>query len=139
MGGLLTHPPADPETVVIYDLEASLEHMARGTPRATDVLLAVTEPYFRSLETTVRLADLARRLDIPALHVVANKVRSPREASLVEEFCRDHRLSLLAVVPHDISVLEADGQGRALMDVAPASRAAAGISALADRLLGGML
>lgn len=135
MSGLLEHPPADPRTLVIYDLEASLEHMARGTPRATDLMLAVTEPYFRSLETTVRLARLAASLGIRPFHVVANKVRSAREQIVLEDFCRSHGLSLLGTVPLDGAVTEADGMGRALLDVAPRSPAAASMAALADRML----
>src|SRR6266568_3339512 len=44
-----------PEHITILDMEASVEHMGRGTPRYADVLLIVTEPYYRSLETMVVL------------------------------------------------------------------------------------
>ncbi len=62
----------------ILDMEASVEHMGRGTPRYADVLLMVTEPYYRSLETTGRLAPLARDIGVKQMYVVANKVRGAR-------------------------------------------------------------
>src|SRR5437763_16097885 len=44
-------PASSAADATILDMEASLEHLARGTVRHADVLLVVTEPYYRSLET----------------------------------------------------------------------------------------
>ena len=60
-----------PADVTILDTEASIEHMTRGTVRSVDAVLLVTEPYYRSLETTGRLAPLARELGIPRVWAVA--------------------------------------------------------------------
>ncbi|MDQ4130553.1 MAG: AAA family ATPase [Actinomycetota bacterium] len=59
-----------PELLTIVDLEASPEHLSRGTARHVDALLLVTEPYYRSLETVRRLASLASELPIPRVAVV---------------------------------------------------------------------
>src|SRR5437762_2621239 len=56
MGELPTHQPDD---VTVLDMEASIEHLTRGTVRNVDVLLVVTEPYYRSLETMGRTAPHA--------------------------------------------------------------------------------
>lgn len=130
VGGLFATGDPGPDTVVFYDLEASLEHMARGTPKSADLMLAVTEPYYRSLETTARLADLAGRLPIPRFAVVANKVRSLHEAEAVQDFCRRHDLQLLASIPYDANVVAADDLGQALLDMAPHSPAVESVANL---------
>ncbi len=52
------------EHITIVDMEASLEHMKRGTSQHVDVMLGIVEPYYRSLEAVARFADLAQGLDI---------------------------------------------------------------------------
>ena len=118
-----------PDDVTILDTEASIEHMTRGTVRTSDAVLLVTEPYFRSLETTGRLAPLARELGIPHIWAVANKVRTaaatrPPSASTATR----HGIELLAVVPFDPRVTEADNAGLAVLDHAPDGPAVAAIA-----------
>lgn len=131
VGGLFATGDPGPDTMVLYDLEASLEYMARGTPKSADLMLAVTEPYYRSLETAKRLADLALRLSLPPLAVVANKVRSPNEAEAIQEFCRRHDLDLVATIPYDESVVRANDQGQVLLD---AARYSAGVESITELL-----
>jgi CO dehydrogenase maturation factor len=118
--------------VTILDMEASLEHLARGTVRHADVMLVVTEPYYRSLETTGRLVPLARELGIPRVWVVANKVRNERDETAIREYCGRHNFELVGVVPHDQSVIEADQIGQALIDAVPDAPAVRSIEALAE-------
>ena len=61
------------EPITILDLEASPEHLSRGTARHADVLLLVAEPYFRSLEAVRLQAGLAAETAIGRVAVVANK------------------------------------------------------------------
>ena len=127
---------ARPNDVTILDTEASIEHMTRGTVRTSDAVLLVTEPYFRSLETTGRLAPLARELGIPHVWAVANKVRTPRDEAAIREYCERHGIETLAVVPFDERVTEADNAGLALLDHAPDGSAALAITLLAEALAG---
>lgn len=123
-----------PDDVTILDTEASIEHMTRGTVRTSDAVLLVTEPYFRSLETTGRLAPLARELDIPHVWAVANKVRTPSDEAAIREYCERHGIEVLAVVPFDPRVTEADTAGVAVLDHAPESAAVGAATALAQTL-----
>lgn len=122
-----------PELLTIVDLEASPEHLSRGTARHVDALLLVTEPYYRSLETVRRLAALAAELPIPYVTVVANKVRSQADSEAVAAFCNHHGLDLAGVVPWSDQVVQAD------LDGVPAIQRAEGvmdaIAAIAGRLL----
>ena len=84
MGELPQQRPGD---VTILDMEASIEHLTRGTVRNVDVLLVVTEPYYRSLETTARIVPLARELGLANVFVVGNKLRTERDAAAIREYC----------------------------------------------------
>ena len=123
-----------PDVVTVVDMEASPEHLSRGTTRHADVLLLVAEPYYRSLETIRRLAGLAAELSIPRMAVVVNKVRSAAEAEAVAEFCAHHQFERLAEVAWSDEVVEADRAGIALLDAAPGGVTVTAISRLAAQL-----
>ena len=122
--------------VVVLDLEASPEHLARGTARHVDLLLLVVEPYYRSLEAARRMAALAADLPIPRLGVVANKVRDEEDADAISAFCERSRLALVGLVPRDEAVVDADVAATPLLDAAPASAAAAAVAGLLPLLDG---
>ncbi|MBW3581207.1 MAG: AAA family ATPase [Actinobacteria bacterium] len=124
-----------PGTITLIDMEASPEHMSRGTTRHADLLLLVTEPYYRSLEAVRRIARLADELPIPRVAVVANKVRSSTDAKAVAEFAERHGLELFGEVPWSDDVVHADLAGIPLLDAAPEGDAVSAISRLADDIL----
>ena len=122
------------EEVTITDMEASIEHMSRATVRHVEGMLIVTEPYFRSLETVGRIAPLAQELGIEHVWAVANKVRGQRDEEIIRSYCTDHGIAVGGVVSWDEAIQEADREGRALMDYAPAAPAVASIERVADLL-----
>ena len=124
------------EQMTIVDMEASVEHMSRGTIRHTDLLLIVTEPYYRSLETTGRAAGLARELGIKQIYAVANKVRSPRDEEAIRRYCAERDLEVVAVLPFDEAVLEADQSGSPVLDRQPDAAYVTIVDQLRTRLLG---
>lgn len=118
-------PDADTD-VTVLDTEASPEHLTRGTARYADTLVAVVEPYFKSLETGRRMLALARDLGLDRVGVVANKVRDDADLEAVREFCRKHDLPLLGSVPFDDVFVSAEREAVAPLDFdadAPAIRA----------------
>jgi len=124
------------DQLTIIDMEASVEHMSRGTVRHADVMLVVTEPYYRSLETAGRMAELAHGLGIGQTYVVANKVRSPRDEEAIRRYCGERGLELAAVLPFDDEVLEADQSGTPVLDSSPGSAYVAVVEQLRARLQG---
>lgn len=135
LGELLTAREA-PAGDVVVDMEAGLEHLSRGTTRHVDALLAVAEPYYRSMETARRIYDLAIELGIPDVRLVANKVRDTTEEEALRAFAERHELRLAGRVPYDDAVRIADLQGVALMDHAPArSPAITAITELMEALV----
>src|SRR4051794_2118939 len=105
----------------IVDMEASVEHMSRGTVRHVDQMLIVTEPYYRSLEAAARIFPLAQDLGIKQVHVVANKVRDARDEEAIRRYCAEHQMELIAILPFDEGVLGADQIGRPILEERPES------------------
>ena len=122
--------------VCILDTEASPEHLSRGTARYADTMLAVVEPYFKSLETGRRMARLAQDLGLERVALVANKIRDDHELRAVHEFAEQHGLHVAGVVPYDAALPEAERAGAAPLDFAAESPAVDAIGKLAVAVVG---
>lgn len=109
------------DTVTVLDMEASPEHLSRGTAREAHTLLLVAEPYFRSLEAAKLQAQLAAETAISRVAVVANKCRTTGDADAIAEFCANHELDLIGQIPWGDEVLDADAASTTLLDFAPDS------------------
>ena len=116
VSALLEDLGGDDDRFVVVDMEASPEHLSRGTVRHADVMCLVAEPYYRSLETVRRMAALAEELPVDRVFVVANKVRSAGDEAAITEFCDRHQLVLVGTVPWSDEVVAADGQSVPLVD-----------------------
>jgi len=127
---------APAEDVCILDTEASPEHLARGTARYADGLLAVVEPYFKSLETGRRMAALATDLGLERVALVANKIRDERDLTAVREFASQHELEIAGVIPFDEQLAGAERAGVAPLDFDDASPSVEAIGALARGFVG---
>lgn len=114
---LISHLLLKSGDVVILDMEAGIEHLARGTARGVDKLLIVVEPTQRSVMTAKRVRDLAHDIGIEDIGAVANKVRSPKQreflAAEMSEF------EFLGFLPYDERVADADLSGSPLVDSSP--------------------
>ncbi len=120
--------------LTLMDLEASPEHLSRGTARHADVLVLVTEPYYRSLETVRRLAILADELQIPTVTVLANKVRCEDDRDAVVEFCERHDLAFAGWVPWSDAVIDADVRRQPLLDADPDGAVVTAVHTLVEHL-----
>lgn len=134
VSAVLADQGATPGAFTVVDLEASPEHVSRGTARFADLLILVTEPYYRSLEATRRLADLAAELPSTRTAVVVNKVRSPADGEAVAEFCERHRLARLGEVPFSDAVVDADRDARPLLDADPDGPVVTAVAAVLDAM-----
>ena len=112
--------------VTVVDMEAGLEHLSRGTDRHVDMLLLVTEPYFKALETARRAAELGRELGIPRIVAVANKYRNQEDLAAIRDYAARHDLEVVGEIPYDEEIQRSDltaeaprldGQGAAVAAV----------------------
>jgi len=125
----------DNEHITLLDMEASMEHMRRGTAEHVDIMLTIVEPYYRSLEAASRFAKLAKDLGIQNVYAVANKVRNERESEAIQQYCSQKGLRLLHQIPFDANVGEADLNGHSIIDHSSESIIVQEIRALAVKLL----
>ena len=123
--------------MTILDTEASPEHLARGTARYADAMLAVVEPYYKSLETGRRMAVLARDLGLDDVALVANKIRDERDLAAVQQFADRHGLGIAGVIPFDDALAGAEREGIAPLDFAPDGPSVKAIGELAEKMAGG--
>ena len=114
---LVAHLLLQREEMVILDMVAGLEHLARGTAAAVDLLIVVVEPGRRSVQTARRITDLASDLGISRCGVVGNKVRDGRDQGLILEALDG--IPALGFLPYDSQAIEADLRGEAACDRAP--------------------
>ncbi len=98
------------DEVVVLDMEAGLEHLARGTAQAVDHLIVVVEPGRRSIETAHQIKKLAGDLGIRSLKFVGNKIRSEADRKFLEDHMQD--FPFLGFLSFKDSIIEADLQGR---------------------------
>ncbi|MEP7021484.1 MAG: AAA family ATPase [Pseudonocardiales bacterium] len=124
----------DPRRFVVVDMEASPEHLSRGTIRHVDALLLVAEPYYRSLETVRRMSALVAELPVGHVAVVANKIRSNQDEAAIAEFCERHGLTLAGTVPWSDEVIAADRARSPVVDWSPAAAVVAAIRDLIPAL-----
>jgi CO dehydrogenase maturation factor len=113
---LIAELPDTDEDITILDTEASPEHLRRGTAKYADVLVAVVEPYYKSLETGRRMAALAVELGLDRVVLVANKIRDDSELEAVREFAEAHDLEVIGAVPFDEGMQAAERAGKSPLD-----------------------
>ena len=122
---------------VVVDMEASPEHLSRGTVRHVDAILLVAEPYYRSLETVRRMAALVSELPVERVAVVANKIRSPEDLEATAEFCSRHGFEVVGNVPWTEQVVVADQARVPIVDWPSAAPYVMAVQAIAASLFGG--
>src|SRR5688572_21699647 len=101
-------------------MEASIEHLARGTPGGVDCMLVVVQ--------------LARELGVGRVLGSANKIRDGEDARAIRDYCASKGLELAVEIPFDDAVRAADRRGRSLIDEAPDSATVRVVADLARQL-----
>jgi CO dehydrogenase maturation factor len=102
---------------VVMDMEAGIEHLGRATAQAVNHLIVVVEPGMRSLETAHAIRALARDLRLERISLVANKTRTPSDADFIAAHADG--LDILAMLPFDDNLMQADRQRRAAWELCP--------------------
>jgi len=121
--------------VTVVDSEAGLEHISRGTVRRPDILLIVSDPGKRGLRTARRIRDLAVSLGLGTtpMYLVVNRYKGERPPA---ENLSGEGLPLLAAIPEDAAVEDADLRGAPVAWVGEGSGARAAVRDLAAQVLG---
>jgi CO dehydrogenase maturation factor len=119
---LISHLLVEPDVALVLDMEAGLEHLSRGTLKAIDALLVVTEPSQGGVQTARRIRKLAGDIGLKKLFGVGNKIRSGTDEEFLKNALPDWEFA--GCLPYDEGIRAADlagqpvweGAGRATTD-----------------------
>ena len=127
---ILTNLVFRKDDVVIMDMEAGIEHLARGTASMMDQFIVVIEPGARSIQTYEKVRKLAADIGVTRVRVVANKVRDENDEAFLRS--RIPEGALLGVIHYNAEVIDADRRGVSPFDVS--LRAVEEIRAIKERI-----
>jgi CO dehydrogenase maturation factor len=117
---------------IVIDSEAGMEHISRGTIGVPDMLLIVSDPGARGLRTAHRIREIARALGLPddRIHLVVNRY------SGVSADVGTGGMDLLATIPPDPAVEDADLTNTPIVQIPAGSPAFSAVRKLAQRIGG---
>ncbi len=98
---------------VIIDNEAGMEHLSRRTTHKVDLLLIVSDPTVKGVQTAKRIDDLVDelQLDIERRVLIINRISEPEGAGL-KRLAEDFGLNVGGLIPQDNAVFEYDLEGK---------------------------
>lgn len=114
---LLKHLVLEENQYLIMDMEAGLEHLGRGSSKHMDVMIIVVEPGMRSVDIAVTIKGLAKEIGIKKVVAIINKVHSEEASTTVMKRLKDNDIPVLAVIPFNTMLVEADLRGMSPMDI----------------------
>ncbi|MFQ6134774.1 MAG: AAA family ATPase [Nitrososphaerales archaeon] len=132
---LVRHLLVSAKEAVVMDMEAGLEHLGRGTVRGVDAMLCVVEPRMQSIETARRIHELSAHIGVKTVLIVGNKLKREEERGLIEKALVDIGLPLIATIPYDESMEQADMARIAPIDYTPDSPAVKAVESLKKYLI----
>jgi CO dehydrogenase maturation factor len=106
---LLQHLILRRDEVVVMDMEAGIEHLGRATSGAVDCLIVVVEPGRRSVDTALKIKELAGDIGLLRVFLVGNKIRNRKDEDFLRDALPDFRF--LGFIPYDEQIIEADLRG----------------------------
>jgi len=92
--------------VVVMDMEAGIEHLGRATAQAVSHLIMVVEPGMRSVETALKIRELAGEIGIKKVYGIGNKIRKESDREFLAE--KANGIQMIGYIPYDAKVIEAD-------------------------------
>ncbi|MBA3051523.1 MAG: ArsA-related P-loop ATPase [Candidatus Omnitrophota bacterium] len=71
---LISHLVLERDEAVVLDMEAGIEHLTRGVVAGVDMLFLIVEPEIKSIETARKIKELAEKLGVRHIEIIANKI-----------------------------------------------------------------
>lgn len=121
---------------VVMDCEAGLEHLSRRTAGDLDVLLLLSDPSVRSIETAARVVQLTKELETKVARTVFAFTRVVE--GVPEELmsaARERGLPEPVSIPEDPAIRKLDTLGKPLVDVPADSPAYAAVKDMLEEVL----
>jgi CO dehydrogenase maturation factor len=119
----------------VIDNEAGMEHLSRRTTHSVDLLLIVSEPTVRSIQTAKRIDGLVDELELEIGRrvLIINRVNNG-EAEELKALAGRLGLSVAGVVPQDRMVFDYDLHGKPIFQLPGDSLAMKAVFSILDSL-----
>jgi len=124
----LLEPKTFRDWALVADTSAGVRHIAADFAPFADTCVVVAEAGWQSVLTARRVVKIARMREARVL-LVANKVRDASDLRLIEERVRE---PVVATIPFDADIKEAERLGVPLIDHAPHCQGALAIERLIE-------
>lgn len=109
---------------VVIDNEAGMEHISRLTTNDINLLLVVSDPTRRGIQSAARIFELTKELglNIDRELLVVNQAREGQFDNL-SKTAKEFNLDLTGVIPEDEEIREFDLNGTPTVQLSPTSKA----------------
>jgi len=120
---------------IVIDNEAGMEHLSRGTTLKANLLLILSDPTVRGIQTAKRIDGLVDelQLEIDKRVLVFNRI-SGSEGEQLKTLAENSGLSVAGLVPYDSMVLDYDLHGRPIIQLPADSIAVKAVFGILDNL-----
>ena len=121
---------------VIIDNEAGMEHISRLTTNNIDILLIISDPSRRSIQSAERILELTNELglNIERKFFIVNQAKEEQFDTL-KKVVDGYKLDLKGIIPEDIQVRDFDLYGRPTTELEKESKALKAAYQIFDRIL----
>jgi len=119
---------------VVIDNEAGLENLSRRIIRKVDLMILVSDPSHRGLETVSRLYRLAEEMEVryDRMLIVVNRLRDSQLPKGVERLRAETGAELVFALPEDGETVRASERGECILDLHLSNPLVARITELLD-------
>jgi CO dehydrogenase maturation factor len=109
---------------VVIDNEAGMEHLSRRTTNKVNLLLIISDPSLRGIQTAKRINELVDELnlEIEKRALIINRVFE-EEGSKLKQYAEESGLFVAGVIPQDAIIFDFDLQGKPVIQVPDDSKA----------------
>ncbi len=116
---------------VVVDCEAGLEHFSRRTTGDIGVLIVLSDPSLRSVDTVFRVVELVNELKTAVGRMLVAITRATNSVpQQILDRAASNGIEIAGTIPDDAEVRERDATGESLIDVSPGNAALAAVRVL---------
>ncbi|MFC1770103.1 AAA family ATPase [Nitrospirota bacterium] len=118
---------------VVIDNEAGMEHLSRRTTHAVDLLLIVSDPTVKGMQTLKRISNLVDelKLDVKERVFVINRVDNQREED-IRSYAESIGITINTLIPQDENISQFDLKGTPIIKLPKDSPAVNAVYSLLD-------
>jgi CO dehydrogenase maturation factor len=120
---------------VVIDNEAGMEHLSRRTTHKVDLLLIVSDPTFKGVQTAKRINGLVDELslEIDRRVLIINRISGP-DGDKLRTLAEGYGINVAGLVPQDNTIFEFDLQGKPIYQLPRDSSALNTVYTILDSL-----